>query len=307
MVDTGINEKRLFDLQRRVVSHMTSASWMTVPHVSFIYEPDITDFYKVFNVLAKDHDKFKNKLTINTAILKMIAEGLKEAPSMNAFVDYNHSKGEGSILLKDDINIAIPWLLPDGRMITPTLFDCGKKSLSRLQDDIIHIKTKIENTNINELLFSAIRNDTIKEIKKFNLGVIRRIIAGKITRNPIKGLKGKEKERYYQANNSEKLTKEDLLNATLSVSNIGSLYKDLKGCFGMLQIIPPQIVAIGINALQEKPGIYLDYKGEKVIGIRKYLPLTIVFDHRPIDFSNIIPFIKKCDEIFKNPDCILNW
>ena len=105
----------------------------------------------------------------------------------------------------------------------------------------------------------------------------------------------------------DRLTKEDLLDAILSVSNIGSLYKDLKSYFGMLQIIPPQILAIGINALQEKPGVFTDFHGTQTIGIRKYLPMTIVFDHRPIDFSDVIPFIKGCDAIFKNPECILRW
>ncbi len=41
-----------FDLQRRVVSHMTSSSWRTVPHVSFVYEPDVTEFIKVYQKLA---------------------------------------------------------------------------------------------------------------------------------------------------------------------------------------------------------------------------------------------------------------
>ena len=33
-----------FDLQRKVVSHMTATSWKSIPHVSYLYEPDITDF-----------------------------------------------------------------------------------------------------------------------------------------------------------------------------------------------------------------------------------------------------------------------
>jgi pyruvate/2-oxoglutarate dehydrogenase complex dihydrolipoamide acyltransferase (E2) component len=134
-------------------------------------------------------------------------------------------------------------------------------------------------------------------VKKLNFNILKRIIAGEITKHPVKGLRGKE----------DRLTKEDLLSATVSVSNIGSLYKDLKGYFGMLQIIPPQIFALGINALQEWPGVYVDSNNVKAIGVRKYLPLTIVFDHRAVDFYALIPFIKECDEIFNNPERLNEW
>jgi pyruvate/2-oxoglutarate dehydrogenase complex dihydrolipoamide acyltransferase (E2) component len=144
-------------------------------------------------------------------------------------------------------------------------------------------------------------------VKKLNFNILKRIIAGKITRHPVKGLRGKEKENYYSIGKEDRLTKEDLLSATVSVSNIGSLYNDLKGYFGMLQIIPPQIFALGINVLQEWPGVYVDSNNVKTIGIRKYLPLTIVFDHRAVDFYALIPFIKECDQIFSNPERLNEW
>jgi len=286
---------------------MTSSSWRTVPHVSFVYEPDVTEFIKVFKHRNEDTVKYEYKSTLNTVVLKIIAEGLKKAPTLNAFVDYTHDKGEGNVIIKKEINIAILWLLADGRMITPTILDCGNKSLSQITDDVAEIKRKIENTDVNELLFSVIRNDTVNEIKKLNFNILKRIIAGKITKHPVKGLSGKGKEHYYHVGKEDRLTKEDLLSATVSVSNIGSLYKDLKGHFNMLQIIPPQIFAVGVSALQEKPGVYTDSSGAKAIGVRNYLPMTIVFDHRPVDFNALIPFIEECDEIFKNPERMNEW
>ena len=35
-----------FDIQRKIVSNMTSESWETIPHASFIYDADVTDFMK---------------------------------------------------------------------------------------------------------------------------------------------------------------------------------------------------------------------------------------------------------------------
>jgi len=261
---------------------------------------------KVYEKLSANAAEEEYKLTLNTVILKTIAEGLQKAPSLNAFIDYDPHKGEGSVIIKKTINMAIPWLLPDGRMITPTILDCGNKSMRQISSDVAEIKRKISNTDVNELLFSAIRNDTLNEIRKFNVGIIRRIVAAKITWRPVRGLRGREKKRYYNIPGGDRLTKDDLLSATVSVSNIGSLYKNLRGYFGMLQIVPPQVFAVGINALQERPAVYLNSSGVQETGIRKFLPLTLVFDHRAVDFSALIPFIKECDALFGNPERLRN-
>lgn len=55
-----------FDMQRRVVSHMTSKSWTNVSHVSYLYEPDITDFYQEFLALSNGKARMGQKLSFNT-------------------------------------------------------------------------------------------------------------------------------------------------------------------------------------------------------------------------------------------------
>ena len=296
-----------FDNQRRVVSHTTSKSWKTVPHVSFIYEPDVTDFFAAFKRLSAQAAKRGRRLTLNTALLKLIAEGLKKAPALNAFVEYVYGAGAGRLVEKREINIAIPWLPAGGRMITPTVFDCGGKTLVRIMDDIAELERKIANTNIDELLYSAIKNDTVDELKRGNLDVLKRIISGRLSKHSVKGLSGEERDRYYRIAEADRLTKDDLVGATVSVSNVGSLYKELKGHFGMLQVIPPQVFAIGIGAVQERPGVSADSSGAKAIGIRKYLPMTLVFDHRPSDFDALIPFVRECDGIFAEPERMDTW
>ena len=91
---------------------------------------------------------------------------------------------------------------------------------------------------------------------------------------------------------------------TITISNIGSTYREQRGTISMLDIIPPQVCVIGFGAIQEKPGVYTNEQGEKTIGIRKILPICIAFDHRALDFGEVIPFIKKLDSIFENPDII---
>jgi len=115
-----------FDLQRKVVSHMTTKSWQNIPHVSYLYEPDITDFYNEFKILVDEKCNLEYKLSFNTIMLKVITEGLLNAPDLNSYVEYNYKKAEGMTHIFDEINISIPWLLPNGKMITPTISNVEK-------------------------------------------------------------------------------------------------------------------------------------------------------------------------------------
>jgi len=93
-----------------------------------VYEPDVTEFIKVFKLMNGNTVKYKHKLTLNTSVLKIIAEGLEQAPTLNALVDYTHDKDEGNVFIKEGNKN--DHTLADGRMITPTILDCGNKSLS---------------------------------------------------------------------------------------------------------------------------------------------------------------------------------
>ena len=65
-----------FDIQRKVVAHMTSTAWKNIPHISYIYEPDITDFFKEFSLLSKEKSKLGYKISFNTILIKVITEGI---------------------------------------------------------------------------------------------------------------------------------------------------------------------------------------------------------------------------------------
>ena len=70
-----ITNKINFGIQRKIVANMTTESWETIPHVTYNYEPDVTDFmreYKKLNFNRKGADK----ITVNTLMLKVISDGL---------------------------------------------------------------------------------------------------------------------------------------------------------------------------------------------------------------------------------------
>ncbi|WP_243238697.1 hypothetical protein [Romboutsia sp. 1001713B170207_170306_H8] len=33
-----------FSVERKIIYYMTTKSWQNIPHVSYMYEPDVTDF-----------------------------------------------------------------------------------------------------------------------------------------------------------------------------------------------------------------------------------------------------------------------
>ena len=96
------------------------------------------------------------------------------------------------------------------------------------------------------------------------------------------------------------------LRLTLNTLLLKAVAEGLKAA-PLLDILPPQVFAVGTSALQEKPGVYTDQRGEKAIGVRRYLPMCLAFDHRVMDFSGLVPFLKRMDEIFASPAEIGTW
>jgi pyruvate dehydrogenase E2 component (dihydrolipoamide acetyltransferase) len=114
----------------------------------------------------------------------------------------------------------------------------------------------------------------------------------------------KERLEYNKIPKTDRLTPDDILDASILVSNIGSINRNHRGNVSMLEIIPPQVAVIGVSAIQEKPGVFVNSEGKKEIGIRSYLPMCIAFDHRWLDYIHVVPFQQTIDEILANPTSI---
>ncbi|AIY84357.1 MAG: 2-oxo acid dehydrogenase subunit E2 [Clostridium baratii] len=281
---TTINKEK-FSVERKLISYMTTKSWQRIPHVSYMYEPDVTDFIDEFKKLKAEDDSFKN-VSINSLMLKVFSEGLKFAPKLNAHISYNQSTGEGEIRTIKDINVNMPWILPNGKMMTISINNIEEMSLYEI------------NKYIKEDLGQKISNMDSKSLSKsfsdkINFDTIDSIISGE--------------RKISEDNNGENKSKLPLEIGTITISNIGSTYRDQRGAITLLDIIPPQVCVIGFGAILEKPGVYIDENGEKSIGIRKTLPICLAFDHRALDFGEIIPFMKKMDNIFENPNILKSF
>ena len=122
-----------FGIARKIVANMTSESWETIPHTSFIYEPEVTEFMNVVKELNAS-GKFPVKITVNTIMLKALAEAFKAAPQLNAHINFNRKLVRGVVTEWDEIHAGMTWILPNGEMMTITLHDIGNKNLVELTE-----------------------------------------------------------------------------------------------------------------------------------------------------------------------------
>ena len=296
-----------FGIQRKIVANMTSESWETIPHISYIYEPEISKFLDVVKELNAS-GKFPVKITINTIMLKALSEAFKAAPRLNAHIKFNRKLVRGTITEFDEIHASMTWILPNGEMMTINLHDIGNKSLVELTEYIADVGRRIGNTDLTEVMFSVSLQDTLEKLKKGKLmNAIYRLIGSKTGKNKVKTLSGQAKKDYYAIPEKDRLTKDDIKQGTVTISNIGSVTRNIPGRVAMLSIIPPQIFVCCMGSIIKKPVVKQDENGNDIIAIGNELPIDLVFDHRAVDFGDLVPFIQRLEDIFKNPEQMYNW
>lgn len=299
-----------FGIQRKIIANMTVEGWSEAPHCSYTFEPDLTEFYKKYEVFAENLKKEGKRVTFNMVMMKAICEALKSAPEMNAHITFNRKLVRGEITNYEQIDVSMPCILPDGRMMTITMTDMGNRSIGNMTEYMAEMMRKMENTDFNEAMYGVSFNDTIEKLKKGKLvKVFTRLFGSFVApkKHRIVKLSGAAKKEYDKIPDSDKITAKDLKQGTITISNTGSISRGHDGAITMLIIIPPQVCAICINAMTKKPVVVKNAQGEDEIGIKTTVPITIAFDHRALDFGEVKPFLDALQNIVDNPDDILKY
>ena len=116
------------------------------------------------------------------------------------------------------------------------------------------IRKRAEQSDLNQTLYTTSFNRTVNTIKEGKIiEAALRIIGAKTGKSRIKTLKGKAKRAYNAIPETERLGNKDIEQGTITVSNIGSLDINQRGTVALLEIIPPQVCAIAIGAVQKRP------------------------------------------------------
>lgn len=292
-----------FGIARKIVSNMTAESWETIPHAVISYEPEVTEFLKVMKDINKNSTP-ETKLTLNTIMLRVIVEGLKACPVMNSHIEFNRKLVRGNVKTFKEIDISMPMVLKTGEMMTINMHDMQDKTMSQMRDAIADSVRRANNSDMNEVMFEVSLDNTLQGLKKGKIAqTINRLIGSKTGKHKVKTLTGQAKKDYYSISEKDRLTKHDIEQGTITVSNLGSVCRNWNGICTILEIIPPQVCAIAIGATQLVP--IAEQDGTVRTGYK--LPFTIAFDHRALDMGDITPFINRLNEIFANPDVIREW
>ena len=254
-----------FGIQRKIVANMTTESWQNIPHVTYMYEPDVTKFFKEYKKLNQNRSG-DEKITFNTLMLKVITEGLKAAPVMNSHIEFDRKLVRGRIDTFSDINISMPTILPNGQMMTINLRDFGNKNLDEMTAYINDVRRRAEKTNLTEAMYSVSFDNTMKNLKKGRIfQTIGRLYGANFGKCKISQFRGKAKREYESIPETERLTIKDLEQGTVTVSNIGSTYLAQRGATALLEIVPPQVCALSVGAVLEKPLVVKKNDGRKEI------------------------------------------
>lgn len=296
-----------FGIQRKIVSNMTTQSWMEIPHAGPVIEFDVTDLMAKFNELRAS-GKLQYKLSVNTLMLKAIAIALKESPKMNAHVEFNRHFVKGQIKYFDEVHFSIPMQLPNGEMMTINFHNFESKTLDEMSAYMLDVSRRLENTNLTEAMFEVSLDNTLTALKKGKLKtVFCRLFGAKIGKYRVKTLSGKAKKEYNSIPVTDRITKKDIEQGTITVSNLGSVDRNRYGFCSILEIIPPQTSVIALWAANDRPVVKVNENGEKEIVIRQILPMTVMFDHRVCEYSDIVGFLNKIQDICDHPEQIMEW
>jgi len=288
-----IRKTERFGLQRKIVANMTTESWTTIPHASVVYEPDVTAFWDEWQ-RCKELPEWQD-ITINTLLMYACTKGFLAAPDMNAHIHFNRKLVTGTITQYEEVNISMPAAMSDGKMMTLNVRNCESKTLRELSDYIADLYRRMEKTVLDEAMYEVSLENTVNLLKQLKFPTILGRFAGLIpSRREIKRLKGKEKKAYDAMPATERLTKYDIEQGTILISNLGSIYRGSVCRPTLIDVIPPMVAAIAL-------GSFIDQSE------RKIFPININFDHRALDYDGVVPFMKCLDDIFANPAQMMDW
>lgn len=303
-----VRDEKVFGIARKIVANMTTESWETIPHGVCSYDADVTKLLPIIKEINEGADK-SEKISINTIMLKILCEGIKAAPVVNSHMEFNRTLVRGTLRTFDNIDISMPMVLPNGEMMTVNMRDMENKTLTEMNKAILATAKKAAKTDMNEAMFEVSMDNTLQGLKKGKVvQAVTRLYGSKMPgKHKVTTLSGDDKKKYYSIPESERLTKRDIEQGTITISNLGSVYREGKGRCYFLEIIPPQTTAMGLLSIRKEPVVVTDENGEDKIEIRQILPITMAFDHRAFDYAEVVPMFRKLDEIFANPEIVKEW
>lgn len=291
-----------FNLKARVSGNVLTNAQRNIPSPGYTYEADVTEFWEEFQKLKKECGYH---LTFNTVMMKVLAEGLKVAPRLNAHLEYNHTASCGRLIVKKHIDVAMPIILESGETFPVKVRAIEGKSLKEIAEQIDEIMYRVTKTDFNGVLFDTISQRMVGFVLKGKLwSSFRQISTGVIGKYKVSKVTAMFEKK---VKHEDSLGINDLNEGTVCLTNWGPLYKEMNGLVTYTPLLYPQVFLMAVGNMRDKEEVFRNEKGEIDLRAKKVLPITLIFDHRIGGFNDVMPFLRKVDEIFANPEILREW
>ena len=297
-----------YTLRRSLIAGMTSEAWKNTPHAGGNYVPDITEFWDTYQALRKNDPRWA-EITANSLLLYVVVQGLIACPVLNGHSYHEFKMATGRRELFKNIDVTMPMVLPEGGMVGVKIPNCETKNPRQINDYILDLRRRLDNTILERPMFGASWNDTMRRLLRHGRVdiAIARVIGHSLGSGKMPILLGKKRRDYVSIPETDRLMTRDVEAGTVMVSNLGSVYRGAYAPPVQLDLVAPQICAIGMGGVVEKPGVVTKPDGSKEIVPRMFIPIHVIFDHRAIDYAETVPFMKRLDEIFADPSAMKDW
>ncbi len=279
-----------FDISRKIIANMTSEGWKTIPHVCIVYEADAELLMDVLQSYNRDRAS-NERISFNSLILRVLIEGIKACPKMNGHIKFSPWLVSGKVTTLEHIDISLPITYGEGKMTTINLPQTEDKSVQEIQAMIAEIRARIENTYMDRVLYRTGLEDTFSKLRRGNIPkAVGRLLGAKFGPGRVRI------DRRRSAGSEDRLTPANIKQGSITVSNMGSLYKKWRGNCCILEIIPPQLCALAVGTVQKRAVV------DEADNIRaaRIVPITIAFDHRGLDTADLVPFMQTLDRLLQD-------
>ena len=287
------------EVKRKCNGYVLSSS-TTQPAASYHFDLDVTKMWE-------EYKSFKNEcgysLSFNTIIIKAMVEGLKIAPRLNSHIDFKPFSISGRLIVKEHMNIAMPVLLNNGETFPVNILSAEEKNLKELQEEIADIVTRMKTTDINRTYTDlTLRRGIAMMLSSQMPRAVAMTVKGAFGKSKM----GKISDLFHRAPKEDNaLSPEHVGEGTVCFSNYGTLKLD--GFSAHAPLLYPQVFMMGVGTVRDEEFVFKNSKGEIDLGTKKVMPVTLTFDHRIGALNDVVPFMKKLEEIFKNPEVIKTW
>ena len=279
-----------FGISRKIIANMTLEGWKTVPHVCLVYEADASLLMDALRSYNSDRASGE-RISFNSAILRVLIEGIRACPKMNGHIKFSPWLVSGKVTTLEHIDISLPITYGDGKMTTINLPHMEDKSVHEIQAMIAAFRVRIENTYMDRVLYKTGLEDTFSKLRKGNIPkAVGRLLGAKLGPGRVRI------DRRKSAGSDDRLAPENIRQGSITVSNMGSLYMQWKGNCTILEIIPPQLCALAVGAVQKRAVV----DEENDICTAQIVPITIAFDHRALDTAELVPFMETLDRVLQD-------